>query len=327
MAGRAVPPAHVVRRAVEAGLADLPADALVLVACSGGPDSTALAAAVRATRPRVGAVVVDHGLQDGSAEVAATTAGWLRASGLGPVEVVRVSVVDAGDGPEAAARQARYAALRDAAQRLGASAVLLGHTRDDQAETVLLGLARGSGTRSLAGMSRRRGPFRRPLLDLPRATVRAAVPVGAPVVDDPHNADPRYARARVRGTVLPVLERELGPGVSEALARTADLARADADALDALAADHLADLLDPDGGLPADGLAGLPDALRSRVVRRWLVASGAPAGRLSAAHVRRVVDLVAAWRGQGAVALPGGVEAFRDCGRLSVRPTPQRQEP
>ncbi|HSN06422.1 MAG TPA: tRNA lysidine(34) synthetase TilS [Candidatus Angelobacter sp.] len=319
-------PAREVRRAVADELADVPPGDLVLVACSGGPDSVALAAAARAARERVGAVVVDHGLQPGSADAAAATARWLRDAGLGPVDVVQVTVRDRGDGPEAAAREARYAALLEAAERHGATALLLGHTRDDQAETVLLGLARGSGVRSLSGMPRVRGLLRRPLLDLPRATVRAAVPDDASVVDDPHNADPRYARSRVRHDVLPVLERELGPGVAEALARTADLARADADLLDDLARQGYADAA-ADGTLVVTTLAALPEALRSRVVRSWLLDGGCPAGSLTATHVARVTRLVTHWRGQGAVALPGGVEALRDCGRLCLRPTPQRVEP
>jgi tRNA(Ile)-lysidine synthase len=156
--------------------------------------------------------------------------------------------------------------------------------------------------------------------------VRAAVPDGAPVVDDPHNADSRYARSRVRHRVLPVLERELGPGVTEALARTADLARADADLLDELARQGYAGSATVDG-LDVEALAGLPEAVRSRVVRVWLLDGGCPPGGLTAAHVARVTRLVTHWRGQGAVALPGGVEALRDCGRLCLRPTPQRVEP
>ena len=319
-----IPPSVEVRRAVRECLADLPSDALVLVACSGGPDSVSLAAATRAVRQRAGAVVVDHGLRAGSREEAAATAAWLVSTGLDPVVVETVEVGTA-DGPEASARRARYAALDLVAARVDAAVVLLGHTRDDQAETVLLGLARGSGVRSLAGMPATRDSYRRPLLATPRAVVRAAVPDGAPVVDDPHNVDDRFARARVRHSVLPVLERELGPGVAEALARTADLARADADLLDALAQESYA--VDPDGALPVDRLAALPGALLSRQVRTWLLGSGVPVGSLGADHVQRVVRLVTAWHGQGAVALPGGVEALRDCGRLRVRPTPSSQEP
>jgi tRNA(Ile)-lysidine synthetase-like protein len=316
-------------RALRETMSDLEPDGLVLVACSGGADSLALAHAARRAFARAGAIVVDHGLQDGSAQVAHATAGWLRAHGLDPVEVVAVAVVDAGDGPEAAARDARYRGLSHAAQRLGADRVLLGHTRDDQAETVLLGLARGSGVRSLAGMPRERGIFRRPLLDLARDVVRAAVPVGAPVVEDPHNSDDRFARARVRHHVLPVLERELGPGIAEALARTADLARADADALAELADEVAWDLrygAQVPGTLDVEGLEPLTDAVRSRVVRGWLLENGCPAGRLGAEHVQRVTALVTRWKGQGAVALPGGVEALRVCGRLHVRPTPPRKE-
>jgi tRNA(Ile)-lysidine synthase len=317
---------QVVRRAVRTSLADLPPDALVLVACSGGPDSVALAAAARAVRRRCGAVVVDHGLQPGSHEIAERAAAWLRGNGLDPVDVATVQV-GGGGGPEDAARNARYAALADAVARHGAAAVLLGHTLDDQAETVLLGLARGSGTRSLAGMPAVREPFRRPLLALRRDLVRAAVPPGAPVVADPHNDDPRYSRVRVRHDVLPVLEARLGPGVAEALARTAALARDDADLLDALAREAL-DGLRADGleGLDAVAVQGLPAALRSRAVRRWLTGSGVPAGALGAEHVERVLRLVTDWRGQGAVAVPGGVDVARVCGRLTLRPTPPREE-
>jgi len=322
------PPVEV-RRAVREALADLPAEALVVVACSGGPDSVALVAAARAERRRVGAVVVDHGLRPEAREQAAVTAGWLRRAGVDPVEVIAVSVVDTGDGPEAAARDARYRALEEMCERVGAAVVLLGHTLDDQAETVLLGLARGSGVRSLAGMPRVRGIFRRPMLDLTRAVVRAAVPDDAPVVHDPHNADGRYARARVRHRVLPVLEHELGPGIAAALARTADLARADADALDELALAIALDLkswADIEGSLDIDDLLDLGVAVRSRVIRLWLKDSGVPAGALSADHVGRVSRLVTHWRGQGAVALPGGVEALRDCDRLSVRTSPRHLE-
>ena len=168
---------------------------------------------------RAGAVTVDHGLQLGSAGRARGLAATLVGLGFDPVEVVHVRV-GGTEGPEGNARRVRCAALGASAERHGATAVLLGHTRDDQAETVLLGLARGSGPRSLAGMAPVAGRFRRPLLDLPRATVRAAVPDGFTPWDDPHNADPAYTRSRTRERVLPVLEAELGPGIGAALART-----------------------------------------------------------------------------------------------------------
>jgi tRNA(Ile)-lysidine synthetase-like protein len=227
-----------VRRAVRSSLADLGPASTVLVASSGGADSVALAAAAAFVGERigltVGGVTVDHGLQDGSAQRAREVGALLARLGLDPVEVVHAPAgAGAGrHGPEGNARTARYGALDGAVRRYRADAVLLGHTRDDQAENVLLGLARGSGARSLAGMAGRVGFYRRPLLDLSRDTVRAAVPPGVKPWDDPHNADPAFARARVRHRVLPVLEDELGPGVTEALARTAALLRADADALD-----------------------------------------------------------------------------------------------
>jgi tRNA(Ile)-lysidine synthase len=291
---------------------------LLLVACSGGADSLALAAAVAFEAPRAGlragGVVVDHALQSGSAERAGAVAAALRELGLDPVTAVRVAVTGPG-GPEAAARSARYAALEGAAARLGAAAVLLGHSRDDQAETVLLGLARGSGARSLAGMAPVRGLLRRPLLDLDRETLRDACRAeGLAWWDDPHNADPAYARSRVRSAVLPVLEGELGPGVAAALARTARLLRADADALDAIAAQ--AQVRTAEGDLDADALAGLQPAVRTRVLRAAALAAGCPATDLTEAHVRAIEALVVDWHGQVEVQLPGRVRARRSCGRL-----------
>ena len=299
-----------------------PPAALVLVACSGGADSLALAAALAVEAPRAGlragAVTVDHGLHAGSARVAADVAASCRSLGLDPVVTARVEVGRTG-GPEAAARSARYAALERVAAERGAVGVLLAHTRDDQAETVLLGLARGSGTRSLAGMPAVRGVLRRPLLGVARATVRAACPL--PPWEDPANADRRHARARVRHDVLPVLERELGPGIAAALARTARSARDDADALDALALD-----LDPftrEGAGEVAAVADLlahPPALRRRQLRRAALRVGCPAGALTAGHVDALEALLLAWRGQGPVCLPGSAKGRRVCGRLWLTP-------
>jgi tRNA(Ile)-lysidine synthase len=310
------PAVAAVRGAVRASLAGLPADALVLTAVSGGPDSMALAAAVAAEAPRAGlrsgAVTVDHGLQDGSAERAAAVASACKALGLDPVEIETVTV-DGGGGPEAAARSARYAALEAAANRLGAIVIAVGHTLDDQAETVLLGLARGSGARSLSGMPARRGRIIRPLLGLRRETTTLACrALGLSTWDDPHNLDPAYTRSRLRLSVMPVLGDVLGPGVPEALARTAAQLRADADALD-LWAEQVSD--------PTDviSLTDLPKAVRTRVLRRAAIAAGVPAGALTAAHVDAIDALVIDWHGQGAVSLPGGLVASRACDRLSFR--------
>lgn len=279
------------RLAVRRALADLPPDAPVAAAVSGGADSLALAAALAFERPGAGAVVVDHQLQAGSAEVAAGAAEQCRGLGL-RADVVAVVVEGTGEGP---ARTARLAAL----EASGAT-VLLGHTLDDQAETVLLGLARGSGGRALAGMAAVRGPFRRPFLGLRRDLVRrACMEAGLRAWEDPHNSDPVHARVRVRSDALPALEAALGPGVVTALARSAERLREDADALDALAAptEDVADLLE------------LPAALRSRALK--LLAEDVSGAAVTSAHVAALRALVEDWHGQGPVALPGGARLGR----------------
>jgi tRNA(Ile)-lysidine synthase len=305
-----------VRSAVRACLSDLAAGDLVLVACSGGADSLALAAAAAFVAPRLGlragGVTVDHGLQPGSAERAGEVTATLSALGLDPVRSVAVTVPPPGSaaGPEAAARQARYAALDVAASEHGAVAILLGHTLDDQAETVLLGLARGSGSRSLAGMPARRGPYRRPLLTVRRASTGAVcAELGLVPWQDPHNRDSRFARARVRHQALPALEAALGPGVAEALARTAAQLRADAECLDDLA-------FAESGQLDAGRLGALPPAIRARVLRDAAIMAGCPHGALTAGHVDRIDALVTAWHGQRWVDLPGGVRARRRDGQV-----------
>jgi tRNA(Ile)-lysidine synthase len=310
--------------------AGLAAGDLVLAACSGGADSLALAAALahEASRNglRGGGVTVDHGLQPGSAERARAVACVLAGLGLDPVEDIAVTV-PAGPGhggPEAAARDARYGALDAAARRSGAAAVMLAHSRDDQAETVLLGLARGSGARSLAGMPARQGLYLRPLLPLSRATLRAAcLALDLTPWDDPHNSDPAYARARVRHQALPALEAALGPGVAAALARTARQLRADAEALDDAAARE-AKRVRADGGWQAGLIAELPTALRTRVLRLAALEAGCPPGALSARHVEALDALVTGWRGQRWTDLPGGVRGQRHCGKLLFTARGQR---
>jgi tRNA(Ile)-lysidine synthase len=312
------PPVAAVRTAVRQALRGV--RGTVLVACSGGADSLALAAATAFVAPReglaAGLVTVDHGLQAGSAERAAAVASWARASGLGPVEVATVAVGGRSGGPEAAAREARYEALLAAADRLGAIAVLLGHTRDDQAETVLLALARGAGPRGMAGMPPRRDvdgvALLRPLLDVSREETRkACAALGLSPWDDPHNADPAYARARVRSTALPALVEALGAGVVDNLARTARLLAADAAALDEIAAAALEQARRPGGALDVTELERLPDGVRTRVLHAWARERGAPPAALSHRHVAALDALVTAWRGQGAVHLPSGLTVAR----------------
>ena len=293
----------------------------VLVACSGGADSLALASAAvfeaKQVSLRVVGATVDHGLQEGSTAHAGHVVEQLAELGVDETAMVRVTVDPGPRGMEAGAREARYAALGQLAGHFGAAAVLLGHTRDDQAETVLLGLTRGSGGRSLAGMRRRFRRdgvlFARPLLDLTRLETEAACRAqGLTWWEDPHNDDPRFVRSRIRHTVLPLLEQELGPGVAAALARTADSVRADVDQLDDLAEDWLR--RHPD--LATDELGPLGEALRLRVLRLAAVAAGAIAGELTRAHVVAVDELVHGYHGQRWIDLPGPVRAVREGRRL-----------
>lgn len=295
-------------RAALAGL-----DGPIVVGLSGGADSLALAAAVAFEAPKAGlsasAVVIDHGLQPGSEQVAARAAAAAESLGL-PAQTIRVEVGIEG-GPEAAARDARLDGLRAAAREAGATAVLLAHTLDDQAETVLIGLARGSGATSLGGMS----PVReddgirwvRPLLGLRRATTRAAcVAEGLPPWDDPHNLDRRFLRVRVRQDVLPLLETSLGPGVAEALARTADQLREDAEAFADMIDETIEDIVEhAEAGIAVSvpALAANPPALRHRIIRH-VVASEFGVS-LTRAHTLDVARLVTDWSGQGPLDLPG----------------------
>jgi tRNA(Ile)-lysidine synthase len=320
------PAVAAVRLAVRRGLAGLAGGELVLAACSGGADSLALAAAVAFEAPRLGlqagGVTVDHGLQPGSAGQALAVTQALAAMGLAPVLSAAAVVQQPGQpgypGPEAAARGARYAALDQAAATTGATAVLLGHTRDDQAEGVLLGLARGSGARSLAGMAARSGRYLRPLLSVSRAqTAEACAALGLQPWEDPHNSDPAYARARVRHQLLPALEAALGPGVSAALARSARALRADADLLDSMAKTEAKRIAGADSALQLDHVAALPDAIRTRVLRLAAIAAGCPPGALTARHIGGLDDLVTRWRGQRWTDLPGGIRGQRSCGKLT----------
>lgn len=303
-------------------LADAGYPARVLVACSGGPDSLALAAVAAYFARRghvdghpvsVGAAVVDHQLQPGSADVASRTAAVLRDLGLSPVEVLTVDVASTGFGPEAAARDARHAALNAAADALGCDAILLGHTLDDQAEQVLLGLARGSGTRSLAGMRPARGRLLRPFLGLRRTeTLEICEVEQLDPWHDPSNSDPSFARSRTRGEVMPVLEEKLGPGVAESLARTAAILQQDADFLDDLAGQTYLSLVERrDGGvqLPEDAVRDLAPALRFRVIAKAAADVGGQQpgyGRLQAAEA-----LLRRQGSAGPVELPGHVSVYR----------------
>lgn len=290
--------------------------ARVTIACSGGADSLALAiGAVRVIdRRRLGAVTVDHQLQDGSGVRAVRTAGQLHEIGYDTVRIDTVTVGTEG-GPEGAARAARYRTLLPPDGEI----VMLAHTADDQAETVLLGLGRGSGPRSIAGMTPWRRPWGRPLLELRRAdTERACREYGLWFWDDPQNFDPTFTRVRLRREVLPLLDEVLGGGVPQALARTAQLLAEDLEALDYLAARVLAQVWQSGGGVDLDALADHPVALRRRALRAWADAVGAKA--LTADHLRRLDSLAMGPRRAGAVRLPGALDAVRTGATLRAVP-------
>ncbi len=308
----------VLRQAVKPWLEK--ATARVLIGVSGGADSLALALATYQEAAHhsveVVALIVDHGLQNGSDKVAQDTAENLKKIGIVSLEIVRIHV-EIVDGLEASARRARYAAFEAAIVKHSPDYFFLAHTKNDQAENVLLGLARGSGTRSLSGMADENGIYIRPILHVERSTTEEVCRENdlKPWID-PQNSDESYTRVRARRNVLPILEKNLGPGIVDALARSAKILREDADALDQYADDFLKMTSSED--LDTELLGKLPKAVRSRVLRRVILAAGAPRGSITADHVAAVEALVTAWHGQGEVSLPGGVKVGRISGRLSL---------
>ena len=315
------------RTASTADAADLP---LLLVACSGGPDSLALAgiAAHFARRGdvRVGAIIVDHGLQEDSAAVAAQTTQILTDLGLHPVITEKVQVPVGNMGPEMAARTARYTAFTKAVEATGARAVLLGHTLDDQAETVLLGLSRGSGTRSLAGMPPVRVEegvtYLRPFLGLRRADMLDICDAETltPWID-PTNTDETLMRARIRHSVLPYLEEYLGGDVARSLARTASVAGPDAEYLDEQAQAAYEQALLPAGtavrGIEREDavlldraqVAELHPALRLRVLATACKAAGGENPGFE--RLQALDSFTAEYAVAGPVQVPGHVSAYR----------------
>jgi tRNA(Ile)-lysidine synthase len=309
-----------IRNAVKAHLAKLEPGDSVLVAVSGGADSLALAYAVlkesAANVIRTLAVTVDHQLQENSDVQALKVSKQLHDMGFENVFIEKVKV-NTESGIEAGARSARYQAITELAEKEKVTKVFLGHTRDDQAETVLLGLARGSGTRSMSGMAIDNGLFVRPLLSITREqTENACAEINVSIWNDPHNFNEEFSRVKVRLNVLPIMEENLGPGISAALARSAALLRDDADALDTIALEAVTSMNLKD--LDCEKLSTLPRAIRTRILRIAIYGSGAPSGSISADHVAAVEALVTSWHGQGALSLPGGVKVERISGRLSL---------
>ena len=299
----------------------------VIVGCSGGPDSLALVASASWAVPSVGhevhVVIVDHGLQADSARVAHNAGDIVRQWGIDNVVIERVQVGTQG-GPEAAARTARRAALADVASQRGINQILLAHTREDQAETVLLRLARGSGARSIASMTPCDPPWHRPFLDVPRDVVHRAAreylePLGVEAWDDPHNHDPEFTRVRVR-EAMTLMEERLGPGFVPGLARSAHLLADDADALEAWAQgafDRWVHVTKGECGVDVEAIAGQPRAVRTRLIRLMHQAVLESEDSLDFDHVQHVEAMISTWKGQGPAQLPGAITARVEYGRLT----------
>jgi tRNA(Ile)-lysidine synthase len=304
------------RGAVRPHLANI--SGVVLIGVSGGADSMALAAATLSESGgrRVIPVVVDHGLQENSAEVARTVVNRLNKMGFAEIFCERAAV-ELTDGLEASARRARYKIFSQAIETYGAEIFLLAHNKNDQAENVLLGLARGSGTRSLSGMREQNGIFVRPFLGIGREIIdQACSELGLEIWSDPHNENLEFKRVLIRRESLPRLESELGPGIIDALARSAKIMSEDADALDQWAAQIISEV--GTNNLDVSKLSELPKAVRARVLRNAIYSAGAPSGSITAEHLKPVEALITAWEGQGECSLPGGVKVSRISGILSL---------
>ncbi len=307
---RLSPAQGLVRHAVRATLAaHTKPGHKVLVAVSGGADSMALAVALEFEAKKLGveiaAAVIDHSLQKNSSRVAANTSKQLLELGFGEVYVHKVSVGQKG-GPEAAAREARYSALETLRKKTKANFVVLGHTASDQAETVLLGLVRGSGPKSLSGMSEKAGTLLRPLLSVERAsTEQFCKDSHIKFWSDPHNKNTKYLRVLIRNRVLPFLEKQLGGSVSKSLTRTSNQLREDHEYLDQEALkkfSKLAKVSRSTLSFDAARLSKLPTAIMNRVIKISLDSLG---GESSRTHVLAVANIILSWHGQKPLSLPG----------------------
>ena len=300
----------------------------VVLAVSGGPDSTALMGAF-AGRPDAWVATVDHGLRRGSRAEAEAVARRAAALGL-PHRILAWEGPKPRAGLQAAARAARYGLLAAFAREVGASHVATAHTRDDQAETVLLRLAAGSGVAGLAGMrasSRLDGlVLARPFLDVPKARLVATCLARSwPFVDDPSNADPRFARARLRATRAALAAEGLSDARLATLARRA--ARAD-DALEAVSRDTFRRLRSA-GALDGAGLLALPEAVALRVVARALAeAAPGPLPRLERLERLVLAELLPALAaGRPLRRTLGGALLQAANGRVTAAPAPPRRPP
>lgn len=300
------------------------------IGVSGGADSLALAIALVAEckkeKIETFGIIIDHQLQDGSDAVALATQTTLNKIGV-TKSIIRKVWVELEDGMEASARRARYQAFSDVIEEFDLDNLFLAHTQNDQAEGVLLGLARGSGSKSLSAMASVNGKFIRPLLAITREqTVAVCEENKIEYWKDPQNDDLSFARVKVRRQILPLMEEMIGPGIVAALARSAKMLREDNLALEGYAREFLSKLESPkrDSGeldaweLDIAELGRLPLAVRSRVLREAIFRAGTTPGALTAEHLSAVEALITNWHGQGAVSLPDGVKVSRISGRLSL---------
>ena len=281
----------------------------VLIAVSGGADSLALASATlfesKKLQLQVATATIDHGLQKNSSKVTEQTLEKLHQIGLVEAWSKKVKVGTKG-GPEAAARDARYKALESIRVESNSDFIILGHTANDQAETVLLGLTRGSGSKSLSGMSVKTGKLLRPLLSIERSTtVQFCKDESISPWQDPQNKDLKFLRVRIRKVVLPFLEKQLGSGIFNNLIRTSSQLQEDDKYLSEMANKafkKIAKTTSQTVTLGQPELSKLPEAIRNRVIKAAIDYFGMESSRT---HVLAVADLVLNWHGQKPLALPG----------------------
>jgi len=310
------------QNAVQNLLKDFDAGDLVLVGCSGGADSLALAWTTLVVGKRLelktGAVIVDHQLIPESNSVALNAKKQCEELGIQEVIIKKVNVEQNHEGLEAAARIARYEAFENVLHETNAQAILLAHTQDDQAETVLMRLTRGSGAKSLSGMAQVSGKYLRPFLHLRKKIVHDSLDlIGLKAWQDPANTDHQFLRVKVRHELMPKIVEVLGESAISSLDKTSQLLRLDNQALEELAQQFFDSQKDvKTNGLEISELEKLPEAIRTRVLRIFAIASGVHPGPFSFEHIEAIDALVKNWHGQGNVDLPGFIQATRVDGSL-----------
>jgi tRNA(Ile)-lysidine synthase len=305
------------QNAVQNLLKNFDAGDYVLVGCSGGADSLALVWTTLVVGKRlelkVGAIIVDHQLFPESNDVALNAKKQCEELGIQEVIIKKVNVEHNHEGLEAAARIARYEAFENVLHETNAQAILLAHTQDDQAETVLMRLTRGSGAKSLSGMAQVSGKYLRPFLHLRKKLVHDSLDlIGLKAWQDPANTDHQFLRVKVRHELMPKIIEVLGESAISSLDKTSQLLRLDNQALEELAQQFFESQKDvKTNGLEISELEKLPEAIRTRVLRIFAIASGVHPGPFSFEHIEAIDALVKNWHGQGNVDLPGFIQATR----------------